>query len=548
MREAKVIRWLLTFVSHVKLKVILAVCLGIISNLAVVAIPIIGLQTGLELYYGQASAPGQALLWMLMLGVIRGVARYGEQYLNHEIAFHLLADIREYIFAAVRALGPAKLAGKKSGDLVTAITTDVEALEVFFAHTISPVLIALGTSIATISYLWQYHAGLAVVLLVGQLLVGVVIPLKGYYSSRRVGDDFQEAFVVLNQKVIENIAGLQDIAQYSLAQEQLSQLGQAGQALNKQYKRRLEQESKLKIWSEIILLLTAVSIFLLGVQLGLAAETVLISTVLSLSAFGSVLALSGLGSALLTTLASAKRLFLLTNEQPVVTFAESHEMVDTFETGKAQDVTFAYNEQPLLEALSITVEKGKIIGIGGQSGNGKSTLVKLFMRYWDPKAGTFTIDQTNLKELTEASIHRIEGVMEQSTFLFEDTISNNIKLGKPAATQAEVVEAAKKASLHEWIQSLPDGYETMLDSSSRNVSDGERQRLGLARLFLHDAPFLLLDEPTSNLDYLNEQIILSSLTKETAAKAVLLISHRDTTLAIAQQRYLLEKGRLHAGN
>lgn len=546
MKEYTLIRWLLGFVRHVKGKVALAVFLGIMSNLSVVAIPVIGLEAVLNGFNGQAIQPMKVLLLMVGCGIIRGVARYGEQYLNHDIAFSLLAVIRQRIFATIRSLGPAKLIRKKSGDLVAAITTDVEALEVFFAHTISPVMIALGTTVLTVGYLWRYSWLLALILLFGQLIVGILIPVLGYRQSRNLGDDYQKAFVVLNQQVMEDAASLQDITQYAIEKEQLQKLEDAGKQLNKQYKGRLAQESLLRILSEIILLTTAVVIFIVGVSLSLSAETVLLGTVLSLSSFGSVLALSGLGSALLTTLASGHRLFALTTEQPEVSFSTSQETLSDFENSTLDSVSFSYDieQAAILTDLSLEIEKGQVIGIGGQSGNGKSTLMKLLMRYWDPQTGQVLFDQTNLTQLQEASIHQIEGVMEQATFIFNDSVANNIGLGKKEASQNEIEAAAKQAALHDWILSLPDQYETKIGGSNRSISDGERQRIGLARLFLHDAPFLLLDEPTSNLDYLNEQAILQTLTNGLRNRTVLLISHRDTTLKIAHQRYELAQGKL----
>lgn len=488
----------------------------------------------------------KALLLMVACGVVRGVTRYGEQYFNHDIAFHLLADIRQEIFATIRSLGPAKLLGKKSGDLVATITTDVEALEVFFAHTISPVLIATGTTIITAGYLWRYDVVLALILLLGQLIVGILIPIVGYRKSRALGDDYQIAFVEHNQNVMENTASLQDITQYSIEAEQLKKLDDTGKQLNRQYQRRLAQESMLKILSEIVLLTTVICIMVVGIQLKLSGATLLTGTVLSLSSFGSVLALSGLGSTLLTTLASGRRLFMFTTEQPDVDFSTSQKELSDFEKSVIDNVTFSYSDDQatILSDLSLSIEKGAVIGIGGRSGNGKSTLVKLVMRYWDPQFGKIMFDQTNIKAIQAESLHQIEGVMEQATFIFEDTVTNNIRLGKKQATQVEIETSAKQASLHEWILSLPEQYETKIGGNNRSISDGERQRVGLARLFIHDAPFLLLDELTSNLDYLNEQAILHSLTKGIEDKTVLVISHRDTTLEITDQRYELSDGKL----
>ncbi|EAC2402468.1 ABC transporter ATP-binding protein [Listeria monocytogenes] len=541
MSEWTVIRWLLKFVKPLRGKMILAILLGIISNLSVILISLIGAYGILAVILVQPLNPYKWLFVMVSCGVLRGVARYLEQYLNHDIAFRLLAIIRERIFSTLRKLGPARLSGKKSGDLITAITSDVEALEVFFAHTISPVFIALGTTIVTVGFLGMYDTGLALILLLGQILVGVVLPIISYKRNKKIGTAYQTEFVGLNQAVMENIASLQDIFQFKLGEARLANLTNRGEKLNKQYQKRLRQGSELQILGEWVLIGTATLILVLGSFWQLPLETILIGTVLSLSSFGSVLALNALGTALLTTFASGKRLYALTEEKPVVTFNGQLELTD-FERAELNKVCFSHDgKQAILSELSLDLPKGKWLGIGGESGSGKSTLVKLLMRYWDPD-GEVNLNNQPLPKITESSFHQIEGVMEQSTFLFEDTIGNNIRLGKKAATLDEVKKAARKAAIDKWIETLPEGYDTKIGGQARNLSDGERQRIGLARLFLHDAPLLLLDEPTSNLDYINEQAILNTLRSEIQDKTVLVISHRKTTLDLAEEQWLLENG------
>ncbi|EOB3787412.1 amino acid ABC transporter ATP-binding/permease protein [Listeria monocytogenes] len=541
MSEWMVIRWLLKFVKPLRGKMILAILLGIISNISVILISLIGAYGILAVILAQPLNPYKWLFVMVGCGVLRGVARYLEQYLNHDIAFRLLAIIRERIFSTLRKLGPARLSGKKSGDLITAITSDVEALEVFFAHTISPVFIALGTTIATVGFLGMYDTGLALILLLGQILVGVVLPMISYKRNKKIGTAYQTEFVGLNQAVMENIASLQDIFQFKLGEARLANLTNRGEKLNKQYQKRLRQGSELQILGEWVLIGTATLILVLGSFWQLPLETILIGTVLSLSSFGSVLALNALGTALLTTFASGKRLYALTEEKPVVTFNGQLELTD-FESAELNKVCFSHDgKQAILSGLSLDLPKGKWLGIGGESGSGKSTLVKLLMRYWDPD-GEVNLNNQPLPKITESSLHQLEGVMEQSTFLFEDTIGNNIRLGKKAATLDEVKKAARKAAIDKWIETLPEGYDTKIGGQARNLSDGERQRIGLARLFLHDAPLLLLDEPTSNLDYINEQAILNTLRSEIQDKTVLVISHRKTTLDLAEEQWLLENG------
>ncbi|MBC2279008.1 ABC transporter ATP-binding protein [Listeria welshimeri] len=541
MSEWTLIGWLLKFVKPLRWKMILAILLGIISNLSVILISLVGVYGIIAVISNETLNPYKWLLVMVGCGVIRGLARYAEQYLNHDIAFRLLAIIRARIFATLRKLGPARLSGEKSGDLITAITTDVEALEVFFAHTISPVFIALGTTIVTVGFLGTYHIWLALILLLGQVFVGVILPMVSYKRNKKIGTAYQKELVSLNQMVMENIASLQDIFQFNLGKERLTKLTNQGEKLNQQYQKRIHQGSDLQILSEWVLIGTATIILVLGSFWHLSVETVFIGTVLSLSSFGSVLALNALGTALLTTFASGKRLYALTEEIPVVSFDGSLELTD-FESAKMDKVRFSHEgKQPILNGLSFTLSKGKWLGIGGESGSGKSTLVKLLMRYWDPD-GQVKLNERALPEMTEASLHRLEGVMEQTTFLFEDTISNNIRLGKKDASLEEVKEASRKAAIDKWIETLPEGYVTVIGGQSRDLSDGERQRIGLARLFLHDAPLLLLDEPTSNLDYINEQAILNTLRSEVQGKTVLVISHRATTLDLAEEQLFLENG------
>lgn len=541
MSEWTLVGWLLKFVKPLRWKMILAILLGIISNLSVILISLVGVYGIIAVISNETLNPYKWLLVMVGCGVIRGLARYAEQYLNHDIAFRLLAIIRARIFATLRKLGPARLSGKKSGDLITAITTDVEALEVFFAHTISPVFIALGTTIVTVGFLGTYHIWLALILLLGQVFVGVILPMVSYKRNKKIGTAYQKELVILNQMVMENIASLQDIFQFNLGKERLAKLTNQGEKLNQQYQKRIHQGSDLQILSEWVLIGTATIILVLGSFWHLSVETVFIGTVLSLSSFGSVLALNALGTALLTTFASGKRLYALTEEIPVVSFDGSLELTD-FESAKMDKVRFSHEgKQPILNGLSFTLSKGKWLGIGGESGRGKSTLVKLLMRYWDPD-GQVKLNERALPEMTEASLLRLEGVMEQTTFLFEDTISNNIRLGKKDASLEEVKEASRKAAIDKWIETLPEGYVTVIGGQSRDLSDGERQRIGLARLFLHNAPLLLLDEPTSNLDYINEQAILNTLRSEVQGKTVLVISHRATTLELAEEQLFLENG------
>ncbi|MFI3805810.1 amino acid ABC transporter ATP-binding/permease protein [Vagococcus fluvialis] len=544
MKEVKniqVVNWLLSFVKPLSLKMSGAVLLGIISNLSVIGITFLGLKEMFAILSGDTNSVMKTFWLLILCGVIRGVARYMEQYLNHDIAFSLLANVRSSIFKVLRKLGPAKLSGKNSGDMITAITTDVEALEVFFAHTISPVFIAIGTSLVLVSYLLTNHLYLGLILLLGHLFVGVFVPVISYKQHEKTGSVYQETFVSLNQQVIENVDSIRDINQFSLEEEKLASLHEAGEKLNQEYQKKLKQSSKIQILSEFGVIGTTILMILVGTKLDLSVSQQVTTSIITLSSFGSVLALSGLGNALLSTFASGKRLFALVNEEPNIVFNSNKQQNENeFNDLVIENLSFSYDEKQILDNLNINLEKGVTLGIGGESGKGKSTLLKLLMRYFDPNQGRILFDKTNLKDYSETELHSLESVMEQKTFIFADTIKNNISLKNEKISQEDIEKAAEAASLSEWIESLPDKYETKIGGQNRGVSDGEKQRIGLARVFLHDAPLLLLDEPTSSLDYLNEQKILHTIKHISEGKTTIVVSHRESTLNIADKVMVIE--------
>ncbi len=540
-KNTQVINWLLSFVKPLSLKMSGAVLLGIISNLSVIGITFLGLKEMFTILSGNTNSVMKTFWLLILCGVIRGVARYMEQYLNHDIAFSLLANVRSSIFKVLRKLGPAKLSGKNSGDMITAITTDVEALEVFFAHTISPVFIAIGTSLVLVSYLLTNHLYLGLILLLGHLFVGVFVPVISYKQHEKTGSVYQETFVSLNQQVIENVDSIRDINQFSLEEEKLASLHEAGEKLNQEYQKKLKQSSKIQILSEFGVIGTTILMILVGTQLDLSVSQQVTTSIITLSSFGSVLALSGLGNALLSTFASGKRLFALVNEEPNVVFnSDKQQHKNEFNDLVIEKLSFSYDEKQILDNLNINLEKGVTLGIGGESGKGKSTLLKLLMRYFDPNQGRILFDKTNLKDYSETELHSLESVMEQKTFIFADTIKNNISLKNEKISQEDIEKAAEAASLSEWIESLPDKYETKIGGQYRGVSDGEKQRIGLARVFLHDAPLLLLDEPTSSLDYLNEKKILHTIKHISEGKTTIVVSHRESTLDIADKVMIIE--------
>lgn len=540
--EFKELRWLLMFARPLSGKIILAITLGTISNLSVVAIPLLATFEVLSFINGREINSPKLLFFLIIFGVIRGVSRYFEQYLNHDIAFRLLAKIREKIFNTIRNLGPAKVTGKHSAELITSITSDVEALEVFFAHTISPVMIACFTTLVTVGFLSFFNLWLAVLLFIGQLIVGVFIPAFSYLHYQTVGTKMHKSTLKLNQGVIENIESISEIVQFQLEEKKLNELRRASCELNHEYRKKLAQGTWLQFLSESVLIITSFFILIISIHMNLSKDTAVIATVLSLSSFGPVLALNGLGNSLLTTMASSRRLFELINESPNVIFQNHSTKINQVESLEIKDLSFSHEQQSIFKNLSFNINKNEIIGVGGESGSGKSTLVRLIQRYWDPDTGTIQVNHQSIQQLSEETLHDSQGIMEQQTFLFESTIEENIRIGRNYSLD-EIYAACKKAQIYDWIISLPSGYQTRIGKNSLTPSDGERQRIGLARLFLKRAPVLLLDEPTSNLDYLNEKAILKSVKEIAENRSVLLVSHRPTTLAISNRIIILHEAK-----
>lgn len=532
------IRWMLSFIGPQKTKMALAIFFGVLSNLAVLLIPVLG-AAGLYQLFSQPRADFMPYFWCILLcGILRGLARYCEQYLNHDLAFSLLAQVRQQIFYKVRQLQPSYLLKKDSGDLLAALTSDVEALEVFFAHTLSPCAIYLFSLGINFTILAQFNLIAAWWLLVAQLIIGCVLPALSWWKQRTLGEKLQHNLAQLNYTLMSSCDSLADTKQYHLEQQQLANLYKQGQKYNAVYFKQLKLESILGYLGELILITTSVGIMIQGIFTSQAGGVVLLSTVLALSSFGPALALNNLGASLLAPLGSAKRLYNLLQQAPQVTFVQTDNLVQA-KTLQVKDVSFSYTKhQPILQDINFTLKQGQSLGLGGKSGSGKTTLLNLLKRYYDPITGVINYDQNELKTLSEQSLRNLQGIMQQKTFIFTGSIAQNIALAKPDATLAQIKQAAKQANLATFIDQLPDGYETQIGpNAARQLSDGQKQRLGLARLFLKDALFWLLDEPTSRLDYLNEQEIMQNIRQNTENKAVLIISHRQTTLQQAKICY-----------
>lgn len=487
------------------------------------------------------------LIILVVLAVMRGILHYAEQYCNHFIAFKLLAIIRHQVFAALRKLCPAKLDGKEKGNLISIITTDIELLEVFYAHTISPIMIAILTSLIMVIFIGRFHVYAGIFAVCAYLLAGCVIPLRNGKKGGQKGMEFRSGFGNLNSFVLESLRGIDETIQYGQGEKRKSQMSEKSIELGKMQKDLNRMEAMQRAVTDLVILCCSFGMFFLMYHLYQAGnvtfDAMLLATIAMMGSFGPVTALSSLSNNLNQTLASGERVLSLLEEEPMVEELEGEADL-SFEGASVKDVTFAYDEEVILKDCNINMNQGKVIGICGKSGCGKSTLLKLLMRFWDVNKGNIKISDQNVKEIPTKTLRNIQSYVTQETELFHDSIANNIAIGKPGAAREEIIKAAKKASIHDMIMSLPNGYDTEVGELGDTLSGGEKQRIGIARAFLHDSPMLLLDEPTSNLDSLNEGIILKSLKEESKGRTVVLVSHRESTMGIADEVYHMDAGRV----
>ena len=489
----------------------------------------------------------EILAALVILAVLRGVLHYIEQYCNHFIAFKLLAMIRHKVFAALRKLCPAKLEGRDRGNLISIITTDIELLEVFYAHTISPVAIAVLTSLAMVCFIGSYHPLPGILALAAYLIVGAALPLWNGKRGGTKGMEFRMEFGDLNSFVLDSLRGLDETIQYGQGEQRKEQMSRRSRSLGELQKDLSKMEASQRALTNLVILVSSFAMLFLALHLYRSGQTgfdtVVICTIAMMGSFGPVVALSSLSNNLNQTLASGERVLSILEEEPQVREVEDGVCTE-FSGASCRHVDFAYGEETILRDYSIGFQPGQIAGIHGSSGSGKSTLLKLLMRFWDVQGGAVKISGENIRKICTGNLRDMESYVTQETYLFHDSIANNIAVGRPGASREEIMEAAKKASIHDFILSLPNGYDTKVGKLGDTLSGGERQRIGIARAFLHDAPFLLLDEPTSNLDSLNEGIILRSLNETCREKTVVLVSHRASTMGIADVVYEMENGRI----
>ncbi len=507
---------------------------------------------------GVAKVMGEAIAlsygWIIALaigcGVLRGLLRYLEQYGNHYIAFRLLAVLRSRIFGALRTLCPAKLESKQKGSIIAMITSDIETLEVFYAHTISPICIAVIVSLAVFIFVGNIaHWYLALVALLGYAAVGIALPLISSARLKESGVRYRAEFAGFNAFFLDSIKGIREIVLNNAGESRRAEVDRRSDVLLKETRKMKNDITRAAAATELTVSLAIIAALAVGVLLVgcgmLSVGRMIIGVTAVFGSFGPVIAISSLPGNLTQTFASGDRVLNLLSEKPAVEPVENGEEF-TFDNLDVRDLSFSYDgENPVLSDICMHAGKGEIIGIVGESGCGKSTFLKLLLRFWQKNRGTIAYNGTDIDRIDGASLLDNVTMVSQTTYLFDESIEDNLRIAKPEATQQEIEEACRMASIHDFVMSLPEGYKTRVGALGDNLSAGEKQRLGLARAFLRGSSLILLDEPTSNVDSINEGIILKALREQKRSRSIILVSHRESTMAVADRVYRVEKGIMH---
>lgn len=483
-------------------------------------------------------------------GALRGLLRYFEQYSNHYIAFRLLAVLRDRIFSALRVLCPAKLETKQKGAIITMITSDIETLEVFYAHTVSPVCIAVIVSLCVTVFVWRIsHPLLALAALCGYVTVGVLLPILSSGRLKASGVRYRAGFSSFSAFFLDSIKGVKEIVLYGAGEEREKEVDRRSDQLLEETKRMKRDTSAAAAATELCVSLFIILSLAAGIYLvargALTPGRMLIGVTAIFGSFGPVIAISALPGNLTQTLASGDRVLDLLAEQPAVTPVKNGRRFD-FDRLDVRNLDFSYDgDARILSDICMHARRGEIIGIIGRSGCGKSTLLKLLLRFWRKSGGEIAYNDTDIEEIDSESLLDNVTLVSQTTYLFDETIEDNLLMARPGASRAELEEACRMASVHDLIMSLPDGYKTRVGALGSGLSAGEKQRIGIARAFLRGSGLILLDEPTSNVDSINEGIILKALRDQKEKKAIILVSHRESTMAIADRIYRIEEGHMH---
>lgn len=547
MSKISIVLKLIKLIKNLIPQMIMAILTGVAGFLCATFITVLGGYAILNIMnFDFALSIETLFLLMAIFAVLRGILRYGEQTFNHYIAFKILANVRDKVFLKLRSLCPAKLEGKDRGDLISLITSDVELLEVFYAHTISPVAIAFIMSVIMSLFIGSFHIFMGILSIIAYVTVGITVPVFVSKSGKDTGNIYRKESGELSSYVLESLRGTDEILQYGNLQNRISNIDKKTDEL-------LKTDFKLKslagfgrgftnsviLFFDFLMLILASWLYTKG---SIDFSGVLIPIIALMSSFGPVVALANLGSTLQQTFASGERILKLLDEKETISEVLGKEDIE-FNGIECNNVTFKYKEEEILKDYGFSLEEKNILGIMGASGSGKSTLLKLIMRFYDVNSGEIKISDVNIKDINTSNLRDMEAYVTQETHLFKDSIKENVKIANLNATDEEIESACKKASIHDFIMSLPKGYDTPVAELGESLSGGEKQRLGIARAFVHNSKLLLLDEPTSNLDVLNEGVILNSLNKEREDKTVILVSHRKSTMSVADKVIGINEGK-----
>lgn len=522
---------------------ILAIITGVLGFLCAIFITILGGYAIID-FINSNSYLNNIFILIFIIAILRGFFHYIEQLSNHYIAFKLLALIRDKIFIALRRLSPAKLEGRDKGNLIALITSDIELLEVFYAHTISPIAIGILTSIIMTIFIGSFNIILGIIAFLGYLTVGFFIPYFSSKYGKKDGMEYRDNFGKLNSYFLDSLWGIKEILQFGFGEKRNKEIENKTDDLMNINKKLKNYEGIIGGLTNSVILIFTLAILIISYLTAKDGDlkNIIIPVIAMASSFGPVIALSNLSNNLFFTLASGERVLNLLSEKPIVEEVYNGKDLE-FDGAECKNIYFDYGGEEILKDYNLNIETNKIIGIKGKSGSGKSTLLKLLMRFWDIKSGALKISKTDIKEINTNALRNTESYTTQDTSIFKDTIENNIKIADYNATREEVIDACQKASLHDFIMTLPKNYDTEVGELGDTLSGGEKQRISVARSFLHKAPFILLDEPTSNLDSLNEAIILKSIKDNRENRTVILVSHRESTLNIADKIYQMKNDR-----
>ena len=529
----------------------ITISFGVLGFLAAIAITTFGMMaTAAALNIDMGVSIKTCIAVIIACGILRGVLRYIEQYSGHFIAFRILAILRDQVFKALRKLSPAKLESKEKGSLISVITSDIELLEVFYAHTVAPIAIAIITSIIMAVVLFNINPTYGVVSVAFYLIVGYLIPVISSKFGKDAGVEYRDTFAKTNSHLLESLKGIKEILLFGEGKNRLNQINKNSDILDDKMAGIKKHEGIIRAFTDVTIMIAILTFLFISIKLyqngTVNMGQALVAIVILSSSFGPVVALSNLSNNLVQTFACAQRLFDILDEVPAVEEVEG-DMELSSSLINVENVNFAYKDRSdnLLNNVNLEIKPGDKIGILGESGCGKSTFLKLLMRFWDVNEGSISLDNKNVKTIPTKALRRSQSLVTQETFLFNDTIENNIKIGKKDATEEEVIAACKKASIHDFITTLPQGYKTNAGELGSNFSSGEKQRIGIARAFLHDADILILDEPTSNLDTLNEAEILKSINNECKDKSIVMVSHRKSSVSICDKKIYVANNTLN---